>query len=773
VSLLVSSKRPPWPYDARIGSASGVGGVGLMLKPDDNGIMVAQRAKTLDAVVPSDYEYGSQSPFQERTYALEDTFMGMGQRVQEKGAPRRYFYGIDIDTSLNGKWMKGPEFTSQTVTQKSNSQIVGMTRAKYNNTEVIFVAAGQYLFYRETDGTGFDSGTATAGGGSTLTNSAETWTVNQWAGYRVNIFSGTGSGQSRTVASNTSTVLTVSSAWSVTPDATSVYEISPYGLVKDFGSTQTIVQMARFWDADPVSPMDALYIARAAGNLAYLNGTGTTVTIMAGGDGPPEAEARTIEVLGNELWVGWDNKISKVEASPITRSNWSGAIYIGDATTTITWLRQNHNELFIFKTDGIYTISVEGEDQELFPGLRINRSDHNGVNATAWLDSIWAPYGESLYKIEMDGTLSPSGSEQLLENGSEVRGHHIGFAGHNTWFGYVVLYNSENLNSYLMKYGSWVEDDSDPMSGASKARDVLKFRQTWHGALKKWSAKQATSVQTMFMPFANDRLYVGFLNGTIEFALLPRNSPNPVNDSNCRFTTSDSSLYWPIHHAGFQADHKIFRGFSVFGQTMSNSKYAEIWYRVDPNASFVALKRASTDADPATFTQNAQRIDIPEDTPVTGKQIEVLVKLKNTVNSITPILDGVAIHEQIRPAFILEYTFTVLARNFITRRDGTVDRRRAETIRSQLQDAVSAIGTVEMQLPFESTQRISVIDYQEILLADTKRWGIEWDITIKGIQFRTLSSTATDDGDSTYGALEQYTYGTLEQYTYGQLETRL
>ena len=71
----------------------------------------------------------------------------------------------------------------------------------------------------------FASGTATAGGASTLTNAAKAWTVNQWTNYQLHITSGTGAGQIRTIASNTATVLTTTVAWTTPPDATSVYDI--------------------------------------------------------------------------------------------------------------------------------------------------------------------------------------------------------------------------------------------------------------------------------------------------------------------------------------------------------------------------------------------------------------------------------------------------------------------------------------------------------------------------------------------------------------------
>lgn len=71
----------------------------------------------------------------------------------------------------------------------------------------------------------FATGTATAGASTTLTNSAKNWTTNQWTNYQIRITGGTGTGQIRTIASNTATVITVSAAWTTTPDATSTYSL--------------------------------------------------------------------------------------------------------------------------------------------------------------------------------------------------------------------------------------------------------------------------------------------------------------------------------------------------------------------------------------------------------------------------------------------------------------------------------------------------------------------------------------------------------------------
>lgn len=75
----------------------------------------------------------------------------------------------------------------------------------------------------------YASGTASSGASTTLTDSTKTWTTNQLSWYQVRITAGTGAGQRRTIASNTGTVITVSSAWTTNPDATSQYVLEGCG----------------------------------------------------------------------------------------------------------------------------------------------------------------------------------------------------------------------------------------------------------------------------------------------------------------------------------------------------------------------------------------------------------------------------------------------------------------------------------------------------------------------------------------------------------------
>jgi hypothetical protein len=69
------------------------------------------------------------------------------------------------------------------------------------------------------------TGTATAGAATTLTDSTKSWGVNDFAKMQIVIVEGTGAGQVRTIASNTATAVTVTSAWSTNPSTDSKYEI--------------------------------------------------------------------------------------------------------------------------------------------------------------------------------------------------------------------------------------------------------------------------------------------------------------------------------------------------------------------------------------------------------------------------------------------------------------------------------------------------------------------------------------------------------------------
>ncbi len=502
---------------------------------------------------------------------------------------------------------------------------------------------------------------------------------------------------------------------------------------------------------------DYLYLGSTASNLIVYDGSAWQEAEAWGG--PPEALAEYVTVLDNELWVLWGNKLSKAEANPLERDNWSGSILL--AGEDGTYLATVGTTLYAFKRDGVFTVNEDGSSQNILPQIRNVQIADNGQQASVWLDSLWAPVGNAFYRIKADGTFTPVGTEQLLENASEVRGRIVASVGHNTWHNYELLFNPANGSSYLGKWGAWVEQASDSNDAGSPGS---RFRQSHHFAIKKWAGKQATCcaiITAADLGETNDRLYVGFSDGTVEWCVLPRYNPNPITDVSCEFTGETGYLVYPSHHAGFAADTKNFRGWSVFGPQLSNLLSAGISYRLDPATAFTALSNA--DGDPVVFSADGQRFNVPNATLV-GKTVEFRLELHRSeaasVNT-TPLVYGVAIHEQLRPAFVLEWLMNVDARTAVARHDGTSERRSPDQIREALRVACAAFTPTTVILPDGSSEEMGYLDYREELKSYDHRYGLSFDIGVRAMQYRTLSTVAQAYGLS---------YQTLEAYDYQELE---
>lgn len=119
----------------------------------------------------------------------------------------------------------------------------------------------------DTFQTQLPTGTATSGAAGSITDSAQSWPVNQYANMDVVILSGTGAGQRRRVASNTATALTLSGSvtgnsntgnWSTNPDATSVYQLWQSG---DFLYYASANATATVWSLDLSSTAPASWVA--------------------------------------------------------------------------------------------------------------------------------------------------------------------------------------------------------------------------------------------------------------------------------------------------------------------------------------------------------------------------------------------------------------------------------------------------------------------------------------------------------------------------------
>lgn len=114
-----------------------------------------------------------------------------------------------------------------------------------------------------------NTGTATSGTTSSITDTSKTFVVNALAGQWVHIVGGTGSGQARLIVSNTATALTITPNWTVSPAAGSQYRVTTVNTVKaalDETMAYTPADGSKWTDPDPTTIRSAIDRIAAALN---------------------------------------------------------------------------------------------------------------------------------------------------------------------------------------------------------------------------------------------------------------------------------------------------------------------------------------------------------------------------------------------------------------------------------------------------------------------------------------------------------------------------
>jgi prepilin-type N-terminal cleavage/methylation domain-containing protein len=122
-----------------------------------------------------------------------------------------------------------------------------------------------------------DAGSSSGGNTTTtLHDTRKTWSASSLtASYTVRIISGTGAGQARSISANTSTQLTVSSAWETPPDSSSFYVITRK---KAFTRTSTSDNVLRYTAGGSVNQPLANLITSHTFSQPDVNTIGITLT---------------------------------------------------------------------------------------------------------------------------------------------------------------------------------------------------------------------------------------------------------------------------------------------------------------------------------------------------------------------------------------------------------------------------------------------------------------------------------------------------------------
>jgi hypothetical protein len=139
---------------------------------------------------------------------------------------------------------------------------------------------------------------ATAFSSTTIGDSGESYIPNSFTTLVVEITGGTGAGQTRNIISNDATTFTVFPAWTVTPDATSDYRVSP---AKLYGSSNNVTSVA-VDSPTQINKTRSLYV----GTDDSADGGGVSVFTNAGAGGiKTEVYSSNSGVEADDFGTAW------------------------------------------------------------------------------------------------------------------------------------------------------------------------------------------------------------------------------------------------------------------------------------------------------------------------------------------------------------------------------------------------------------------------------------------------------------------------------------
>ena len=480
----------------------------------------------------------------------------------------------------------------------------------------------------------------------------------------------------------------------------------------------------------------SVYVTTSSGAMWERTNTGTWTQCVL----PSGFTSHFLEVVNTELWAADGNAsvIRKVTSDPKVAANWGGPIFVGTPAVPISALRQSSNVLCIFKQSGnVYTLNSDASTNDLFPGLRVPLSPDNGRRAQAWLNSIWFRAGVGFYRMDLPGAvITPMGPGRLLDNASPVQGEPRVFCGWGAYRGFLTLWNPTTSTTYLLSYGNFEQHNTDQGT-------TYTFDDQFDGSMAHWTNQKATAMGVSAASGV-DRLYIGFDDGTWTWFKLVQQPLTLGNPGGAEFQLGPCNIIFPLHHAMFEADLKHWLGFSVFGPYMAAGDSIVLSYRIMASASGPGTDPLGNWLPLGTFTGNGQRIEAPSN--LTGNGIQIRASLGNTTTADTPVIETVAYHERVVPAFKRDLQFTIDARNFQSRLDGAVVRFNSDRIHNSMLDFAAQPGSLSIELPDETVDEIAMFNYQEKMSlpalsggAFAGAGGRNWTIDVQVTQFKILT----------------------------------
>ena len=501
-----------------------------------------------------------------------------------------------------------------------------------SNTTRDMVSTGTYIFISTTGRLQVaDVGLATGSTSVTIQLAGAGWSTDIWEDGTIYIIKGTGAGQSRTVFANTSTSITVTTAWTTDPDTTSVFVVH-----NNAGN-----------DTNPPNYFKHL---EAYGGYYWAtedstNGAGNFVHFWAEEDG------------------------TDAEGDGLTDAC---AIQVGALGTPLVEMCAFDNQLFVFREDGAWTVHEDNLAYQTGVMFEDQLSSLNFASSLVWQGFLIFPVRNRIYKFKtgIQDITPPRWNDEIpyktFGNFSHmvVRGKHM-----------YVLGQSNAVNS-----DETLEDNAGFL--ALLAHDGVG----WHKLLDFPDNAAAPSDYGMWLDQVNDRLYIyACVSGDPKLYYIRLETLSDMPYANYP-TSTYCNLYTSYYTFSLPRIPKSFASLTVGGDFPScfpNTNGVRVQYRIDDTAAWTTLGTVSSDM---------QELDFP--TSTTGKKIQFRLQLFTTSSSSTPVIKKLIVKLMLRPEVLYGVTMDIIVADNVSDPNRLICGLNAKQVRAALKSARDSIQPI-------------------------------------------------------------------------------
>jgi len=491
-----------------------------------------------------------------------------------------------------------------------------------------------------------DHGTADANTGAltTLVDATKTWTVNQWAGWKVKLIRGTGLQEAtpwRTIISNTTTTLTLDTTWTITHDTTTEYSImggNVWTLVTGHGLATIVTDILVVNDMVYFAMGDATNIRR----MKWYNTAGAESLVYADDGTNMAVFLETVRDTGGvmAIWRGQNKDATGlVSVSKATVVDWgtnltfAASLAFKDQWGKINGMKEFINELWIGREGTVYAASGTIIDEIKLDEIHTAMESSNCQTMMTSNAYLYFNLGAGIERY-LSGAMDDVGPNRDMGLPSDRQGVISSLVAYQGRYFAAVNGDNSNYSSILMFNGTgWTEIYRAPTKGLRIT--AMAFQTVPGAALDRLWFNMGT--QAAWIPF-------------------PSMTVDPTHDSNYVFTY-ESTITSGYIYCGMVDAFKFFKSIKIFTENLSTDKcWIEAEYRVDNDTAWTAVAGVM-DVSPMSG------LDLQQYLGVMGKRIQYRLHLITTDKTISPKIKAIVVENVSKVPIKYSYTFQYRAQD--------------------------------------------------------------------------------------------------------------